>query len=363
MCVPVAVVVSAHGFGHAARACAVIEALAERRPDLRFEIITTVPRWFFAESLTAPFSLHRFTTDVGLAQRTPLEEDLTATADRLDRLLAGGGRLERLAERIGRLRCRAVLADIAPLGIAAARRLGIPAVLVENFTWDWIYDGYGGREPRLARHGAALEALSATADLHIQTEPACRPVGSALAVPPVARRRRAAPAAVRRSLGIPDQARLVVLTMGGVGWTYRGLASAERHRRAWFAVPGGAQRMGRRGRVVLLPFHSELYHPDLVQAADVVVGKLGYSTVAETYQARSAMAFVGRPRFRESAILAEFVRRTTPSAEITAAAFSDGSWLDAVDGLLDAPRPGEPRVNGAPAAAAAILERFDKVLR
>jgi hypothetical protein len=57
------------------------------------------------------------------------------------------------------------------------------------------------------------------------------------------------------------------------------------------------------------------------------------------------------------------VRRTTPSAEITAAAFSDGSWLDAVDGLLDAPRPGEPRVNGAPAAAAAILERFGGVLR
>ena len=363
-CVPVAVVVSAHGFGHAARACAVIEAMAERRSNLRIEIFTTVPRWFFAESLTAPFSLHRFTADVGLVQRTPLEEDLKATADRLDRLLdPERGRIERLAERIGRLRCRAVLADIAPLGIAAARRLEIPAVLVENFTWDWIYDGYGGREPRLARHGAALAALSATADLHVQTEPACRPVGSALAVPPVARRRRAAPAAVRRSLGLPDQARLVVLTMGGVGWTYRGLASVERHRRAWFAVPGGAQRTRRRGRVVLLPFHSQLFHPDLVQAADVVVGKLGYSTVAETFQARSAMAFIARPRFRESAVLAEFVRRTTPSIEITEADFDDGSWIDAVDGLLDAPRPGELRVNGAPAAAAAILERFGGLLR
>ena len=193
-------------------------------------------------------------------------------------------------------------------------------MLVENFTWDWIYDGYGGLEPRLARHGAALAALSASADLHVQTEPACRPVASALAVPPVARRRRGAPAAVRRSLGIPDQARLVVLTMGGVGWTYRGLAAAERHRRAWFAVPGGAERPRRRGRVVLLPFHSELFHPDLVQAADVVVGKLGYSTVAETYLARAAMAFLSRPHFRESAVLAEFVRRTAPSAEITEAA-------------------------------------------
>ena len=364
-CVPLAVVVSAHGFGHAARSSAIIEALWQRRPDLRFEIFTTVPRWFFAQSLTAPFSLRRCTTDVGLVQRTPLEEDLGATADRLDRLLdPERGSVDRLAERIGRLGCRIVVADIAPLGIAAAHRLGLPSVLVENFGWDWIYDGYGGLEPRLAAHGATLAALSATADLHVQTEPACRPLAAAAAVPPVARQRRAAPAAVRRSLGIPDDARLVVLTMGGVGWSYRGLAAAERHRCAWFAVPGGAERPQRRGRVLLLPFHSELYHPDLVQAADVVVGKLGYSTVAEVYQARAAMAFISRPRFRESEVLAEFVRRTAPSLEITEAAFSDGIWLDAVDELLDAERPpGGPRRNGAGEAAAAILERFGGVLR
>jgi hypothetical protein len=362
--VPVAVVVSAHGFGHAARASAVMAALAQRRPELRFEIVTTVPRWFFEQSLAAPFSVHRLTTDVGLVQRTPLEENLPATADRLDRLLAPrSGRLERLAGRIARLGCRLVLADIAPLGIAAARRIGLPSVLVENFGWDWIYEGYAETAPRLARLGEALAAMSATADLHVQTEPACRPLASAIAVPPVARQRRTATAELRRALGVPRHAPLVVLTMGGVGWSYRGLAAAERHPRAWFAVPGGAERPRRRGRVLLLPFHSALYHPDLVQAADVVVGKLGYSTVAEAYQARSATAFIARPRFRESQVLAEFVRRTAPSVEITEAAFSDGSWLDAVDALLDAERPTGPRANGAEAAAAAILDRFGELLR
>jgi hypothetical protein len=361
--VPVAAVVSAHGFGHAARACAVMAALAERRPELRFEIVTTVPRWFFAQSLAAPFSLHRLTTDVGLVQRTPLDEDLRATAARLERLLdPRRGHLDRLAARIARLGCRMVLADIAPLGIAAAHRLGLPAVLVESFGWDWIYEGYGIAEPRLAAHGAALAALTATAGLHLQTEPACRRVGSATSVPPVARRRRSEPAAVRRSLGIPGDDRLVVLTMGGVAWSYRGFEAAERHPRAWFAVPGGAEHPTRRGRVLLLPFHSQLFHPDLVQAADVVVGKLGYSTVAEVYQARSAVAYISRPRFRESAVLAEFVRRTAPSAEITEADLNDGRFIDAVDGLLDAERPTGPRADGAEAAAAAILERFGGVL-
>jgi len=57
------------------------------------------------------------------------------------------------------------------------------------------------------------------------------------------------------------------------------------------------------------------------------------------------------------------VRRTAPSVEITEAAFDDDSFIDAVDRLLEAPGPGGPRVNGAEAAAAAILERFGEVLR
>ncbi len=85
--------------------------------------------------------------------------------------------------------------------------------------------------------------------------------------------------------------------------------------------------------------------------------------MAEVSQARAAMAYLARPRFRESAVLAEFVRRTAPSLEITEAAFSDGSWLDAVDRLLDAERPTDPRPNGAADAAAAILDRFGEILR
>ena len=43
--------------------------------------------------------------------------------------------------------------------------------------------------------------------------------------------------------------------------------------------------MVREKNVILLPANTDLYHPDLVHAADAVVAKLGYSTVAETYSA------------------------------------------------------------------------------
>jgi hypothetical protein len=362
---PVAVVVSPHGFGHAARASAVMAALAARRPELEFHIVTTVPRWFFGQSVSSPFRLHRLTTDVGLVQRTPLDEDLTGTARRLDALLGDrSGALERLTRRIERLRCRLVIADISPLAIAAARRLGIPAVLIENFTWDWIYQGYTDIEPRLQAHAETLARLAATADLHIQTEPVCRPVGAAVTVPPVARRPRLAPGQVRRELGVPADGRVVLLTMGGIRWSYDRLELPARHGRAWFVVPGGAPTPSSAGRLVLLPFRSALFHPDLVQAADVVVGKLGYSTVAEVYHGSAAMAFVGRRRFRESAVLADFVHRTRPSVEISEGDLRDGGWLRAVDRLLDAPPPiSAPSGRGADEAAEAILERFSGVLR
>ena len=62
----IAYFVSPHGFGHAARAAAVMSALRRRRPDLELHVFTTVPRWFFDDSLGAvPFSYYPLATDVG----------------------------------------------------------------------------------------------------------------------------------------------------------------------------------------------------------------------------------------------------------------------------------------------------------
>ncbi len=74
----IAFFVSAHGFGHAARACALIEELAARS-CLEFHLFSAAPRWFFDESLDLPFVIHGEDVDVGLAMRTSIEPDLGAT--------------------------------------------------------------------------------------------------------------------------------------------------------------------------------------------------------------------------------------------------------------------------------------------
>ena len=351
--------ISPHGFGHAARSCAVMEALLRRRPTIHFDLFTEVPRWFFSESLQRCFTYHRLASDVGLVQDSALIENLEATVERLDASpFTDSAVIETLGNRLRRMRCKLVISDISPLGLEVANHIDLPSVLVENFTWDWIYASYPNAPPCLLRHGRAMESAFARADLRIQATPVCEPVADGITVPPVARRPRTPRGEIRRRLGVPKGEPMALVSMGGAGWDYGQLVELEDQDYAWIVVPGGGRSARRRTRLLVLPFHGEFYHPDLVAASDLVVGKLGYSTVAEAYRAGSAFAYVARPNFAESPVLASFVQQHMTAMEIDEAAFRSGDWLFEIESLLDAPRPPPNKANGAEVAAHAILDLF-----
>jgi hypothetical protein len=354
--VRLAVFVTPHGFGHAARACAVIGALAERVP-LAVELFTTVPEWFFADSLRVPFAMHPVRTDIGLAQRDALDEDLAGTLRELDVFLPWPPDLVgSLAATVRESGCAGVLCDVAPLGIAVAAAAGLQAALVENFTWDWIYDGYGDREPGLRRHSRELARWFAAADLRIQTAPVCRAWPGAVAIEPVARLPRRSRAEVRAELGIGASERAVLVTMGGIPWDHGALvagAGPRLPRDVVLVVPGGAPRARSLPWARLLPFHSSLYHPDLVAAADAVVGKLGYSTLAECWGSGVPFGFVPRASFPESPVLAAAVETAGAGTAVSAEALRgrDWGWLDRV---LSIPRVDGGRARGNATAASAL---------
>jgi len=356
----VAYIVSSHGFGHAARACAVMAEVRRQCPSIHFEIFTEVPKWFFSESLPHCFSYHPFASDIGMVQHSPLVEDLAATGDLLDRKRCDDpDTVGRLAVTLQKHGCSVVIADISPLGLAAAAKAGIPSVLVENFTWDWIYLNYPDGSSRLRRHARRMIEIFASAKFRIQTDPVCEPFPTAENVGPIARLPRSKRETVRASLEVPADEPMIVVSMGGVPWNYGDFADFDHSDGPWVVVPGGSERVAhRRGRFVMLPFHTDFYHPDLVAASDLVVCKLGYSTVAEAYRAGTALAYVGRPRFPESPILAQWVEEHMAAAEIGEDELRDGAWLAAANGLLEVRRPKPEEPNGAVRAAALILEKF-----
>lgn len=347
--------VSPHGYGHAGRACAMMEAVAARRPGVKFEIFTRVPRWFFADSLPpgCEWDYHDVLTDIGLAQKSPLEEDFEESVRRLDEFYPL--KLEqvgKLAEAIQALNCRLIVCDISPLGIAVAKAARVPSVLTENFTWDWIYEGYLEIEPRLGRHVDYLRDLFATADHHIQTEPVSHRWGRPdLTVRPVSRRPRQSRVETRAALGVEEDEPLAMVTMGGIEEKFENLNHERGLEDIRLLVIGGVEKLERRGPVIRLPHHSTFYHPDLVHASDAVVGKLGYSTLAEAYAAGTRFLYIPRRVFRESPPLEEFVRREMTGHRITDEEFRNGGWLAGLGELMRKERPSGERVNGADQAA------------
>jgi hypothetical protein len=351
----IAYFVSPHGYGHASRAAALMAALQALRPATQFEIFTQVPPWFFADSLAKPGGYHALLTDIGLAQKNSLVEDLPETVRRLAGFLPfEASQVENLARQVKRLGCQMVICDISPLGIAVAKAAGLPVVLVENFTWDWIYQGYVAVEARLSQFMAQLQALFAAVDYHIQTEPVCQPQPAALTTAPVSRTGKMPASEIRQRLGWPAQARVVLLTMGGIPWEYTFLKQLAGQRDFYFIVPGAAERPELRGNLALLPHHSDFYHPDLVNAADAVIGKLGYSTLAEVYQAGVPFGYIPRRHFRESEVLAAYIENKMSGMVITGAQFESGEWLARLPHLLALPRRYHHHPNGADQAASFI---------
>lgn len=344
----IAYFVSPHGFGHAARASAVMGAVHKTDPKIHFDIFTIIPPWFFEESLESTYTYHPLMTDIGLVQETPLYADLARTVVRLNRFIPfEESQISGLAMKIDRLNCELVICDIAPMGIAVAREGGLPSVLVENFTWDWVYQEYIEHYDSLKHHVDYLGRLFSEADYHVQTQPVCSLKPVDLNVLPVSRKARSAGDEVRQALRIPEGARMVLITMGGVPENYRSLKGLKLPEDLYLIVPGDSNAFSVYDHLILLPHHSKFFHPDLINAADAVVGKVGYSTLAEVYHGGAPFGYIKREHFRESEILAAYIERHMNGFAIEEKRLRTGDWVYVVSRLLEMPRIRRRVPNGA----------------
>lgn len=351
-----AVFVSPHGFGHAARASAVMQAL-HRRTGARFELFASSPRWFFDESVEGLYRHHQVVTDVGFVQTSALSFDPAETVRGVramvpfdEDLVAG------LALEVRRSGCAAVLCDVAPLGIAVAERAGLPSVLVESFTWPWLYEPLLAASPELGPLSAELDAWIGRATLHLLAEPYChadpRAHGTVL---PVSRLPRLSREEARSKLGVGTRQPLVVVTTGGYSEEMPFLDRLAAVEGVTFIVTG-CPKSESRGNLRLFDNATRLYMPHLVRAADAVIAKLGYGTVAEVWREGRPLAWVTRADFRETPPLRDWVAARLPGFEIPGADFAAGGWIERIRELVGTPPPPPQARGGADQVVDAILE-------
>jgi hypothetical protein len=351
----IAYFITPHGFGHAARASAVMDAVSDIYPSVSFDIFTTVPEWFFEDSLSCRFEYHEFLTDIGLVQKTPFVHHLIDTIEILKRFIPfDPDFISDTAAFLTKRECRLALCDISPIGIAIAAEAGIPSVLIENFTWDWIYEDFITADARFRSYTDFFRDIYQGVDYHIQTAPVCNPHPVNMTTGPVSRKVRLSSVRVREKLGVLPETRMVLVTTGGVRAKYRFLKNLAAEPEICFVIPGASEAYERYDNLILLPFRSGFMHSDLVNAADAVVGKAGYSTIAEVYQAGVPFGYVPRSDFRETNKLVAFIEKEMEGVRVDDTEFGSGEWIPKISRLLNLARIPRHDRNGSPQAAGLI---------
>ncbi|MCP5046377.1 MAG: hypothetical protein GY940_04340, partial [bacterium] len=96
---------------------------------------------------------------------------------------------------------------------------------------------------------------------------------------------------------------------------------------------------------------SDFFHPDLIAASDTVIGKPGYSTVAEVFQSGVPFGYVTRENFRESQVMDSFIKDQMSGFPVPESRFHSGAWLKLLPELLSGQRIERGSLNGADQAA------------
>ncbi|KAA5606462.1 hypothetical protein F1188_06240 [Roseospira marina] len=280
------VAVTPHGYGHLAMTGSVLAALRDRRPDIAVTLETTLPESIVRARVPGPVTRVAETEDFGLAMVNATTFDPGASAARYQALHADWDAVvNRAAARMAAHAPDLVLSNVGYIALAAAARLGIPALALGPFTWAHIYRAHilpaqPAADPEASAILDAMErayrgayaVLAAEGGLPFETLPNARPVG------PVGRLARARPDALRTALGIGSDIRLALVTFGGVG---AGL-SLNRWPRdtGWlWLVRGGlaADHPDVRDTEALADWTFQ----DLLASCDAVLTKLGYGMTME----------------------------------------------------------------------------------
>jgi hypothetical protein len=347
--------VSSHGFGHATRVVAVIQKLAQHFNHLEILIIGQTPQWFWDcnKPRNCKFLFLKCCTDVGLIQNGPFEHDLDKTLNALIRFLDfNEAIMNHLVVTVDSFKPTFILCDISPLGIQIGVRLKIPTILIENFTWDWIYELYAPAKKEFREIVLCLKKLYEQVSYRIQCSPLCHPVNESIKTMPIFREPVLKKEKVLSLLGLSNSAQYILVTTGGISMS----RNLDKFASDFFlVVPGEYKEAQIVNKVIYLPMNSNIPFPDLVNSSVCVVGKAGYGTVAECWGMNVPFMGVFRDSFRESSVLLKFCIAHLHFRKINLCSFLDNKWAPQVTPLLKSKIRSKKRINGSSQVASSIV--------
>jgi hypothetical protein len=347
------------GFGHATRSAHLIQLLLSHLKH-RVEhiyICTSVPDFLFQDVLSEKRCTYRYCeVDSGVHQLNGYTIDIYKTLDVLCHFLGENAQAAEawLKQETVWLRDVArvqhILVDAPYLPCVAGKICAIPSTIISNFTFDVIYEHMyemakeNGDTPTLARYQAAIaytKRAYATATTALQLPGALSMSGLAsspdgasriIQVPCVYRPILCTAQETLAELGIskPETSRLLLVAFGGHPQTLKAWKNIRLPPNWCIAVCGVSDNTTLPDGVWAVP--KQVYMPDLVNAADCVLGKLGYGTCSECILAGTPLVYVSRSGFiEEPAMLAWMTSSHTAAVRLPKEQLESGDWQAVIE--------------------------------
>ncbi len=352
--------ISGHGYGHAAQAVPVLNALGALVHGITAILRTTVPASFFHDRLTIPWERSPVQQDVGCIQDGPLNIDIEATwAAHRHFHDTWEARLANEVTAIKTASPALILANTPYLALEAGSRAQIPTVALASFTWDLVLKEYCQASDHTQHQLIqSIRASYAKADraLRITPAPNIDAFSKMLDIGPIA-----SPASPERdrlasALALAPDERTVLVGFGGIPLTSLPLEQMEQLRHYRFLIDGlvpmGYSRIH---SIETLP----LSFKTLLASVDVVMTKPGYGTIVEAVALRQPVLYVRRYNFADESPLVDYLHRYGRGVELPLDDFTQGRWEAALQHVMDTPVPlSPPAATGAGEAADAIARYY-----
>lgn len=327
----IAAYISGHGFGHLAQCAPILNELFKQSPESRFLIRCSLPEAELRARLGFDFELDGDPVDIGVIQRSAIEEDVDTSIARMRDWIAMLD--QRIAHEIGLLkqfRPDVVLSNVSPLAFPAARAAGVPSVAVATLDWYTIYAHWLDADDPLI---VALRQSYAVCDLLLTPPMAMdmQPFANRQTIPLIA----ANPVSVAFDFK-PGYRRRALVIFGGAGQPPFDMQALARMEEWLFLMPGVPDDAPE--NVQQVAFDAALRAVDLMPHVDAVVCKPGYGILAECWRTGTPIAWVERPDFPEYPMLKRWLDGSFPSCGMAIGDFRAGNWLPALQGAITSDR-------------------------
>lgn len=135
--------ITAHGNGHGAISCSVINRVMQHYPEIKISVMTLLPLSYLEPRLMSEFDYYNVGSDFGMLMSSPIGIDVDNSRQQYQVLFESWSqRVEREKRLLIEIKPDILISNISPISLDAAHQLDIKTASVAPFNWAQIYKAY-----------------------------------------------------------------------------------------------------------------------------------------------------------------------------------------------------------------------------